>query len=81
MSQENYYKLVSKLKPGRIVIPILIGLAVVAWFIVKEIDTDALSQLNFTWKSVILAFYSMVLYDRTRSWVYDTDKDPVGERS
>jgi uncharacterized protein (TIRG00374 family) len=53
MSQENHYKLVSRLKPGRIVIPILIGLGVVAWFILKEIDTDALSQLNFTWRSVL----------------------------
>ncbi len=52
MSQENHYKLVSRLKPGRIVIPILIGLGVVGWFIVKEIDTDTLSQLNFTWRSV-----------------------------
>jgi uncharacterized protein (TIRG00374 family) len=52
MSQENHYKLVSRLKPGRIVVPILIGLGVVGWFIVKEIDTDTLSQLNFTWRSV-----------------------------
>jgi len=52
MSQENHYQLVSKLKPGKIVIPILIGLAVVAWFIVKEIDTDVLSHLNFTWRAV-----------------------------
>jgi glycosyltransferase 2 family protein len=56
MSQENHYKLVSRLKPGRIVIPILIGLAVVAWFILKEIDTDALGQLNFTWRSVFWLF-------------------------
>lgn len=56
MSQENHLKLVSKLKPGRIVIPIVIGLAVVAWFIVKEIDTDVLSQLNFTWRSVLWLF-------------------------
>lgn len=56
MSQENHYKLVSRLKPGRIVIPILIGLGVVAWFILKEIDTDALSQLNFTWRSVFWLF-------------------------
>jgi hypothetical protein len=56
MSQENYYQLVSKLKPGKIVIPILIGLAVVAWFIVKEINTDALSQLNFTWRAAFWLF-------------------------
>jgi len=52
MSQDEHYKLVSRLKPGKIVLPILIGLGVVAWFIVREIDTDALSQLNFTWRAL-----------------------------
>ena len=52
MSQDEHYKLVSRLKPGKIVIPILIGLAVVAWFIIREIDTDTLSQLNFTWRTL-----------------------------
>jgi uncharacterized protein (TIRG00374 family) len=52
MSTEDHYKLVSRLKPGRIVIPILIGLAVVGWFILKEINTDALGLLNFTWRSL-----------------------------
>jgi glycosyltransferase 2 family protein len=52
MSQEEHYKLVSRLKPGKIVLPILIGLGVVAWFIIREIDTDALSQLNFTWRAL-----------------------------
>ena len=52
MSQDEHYKLVSRLKPGKIVLPILIGLGVVAWFIIREIDTDALGQLNFTWRAL-----------------------------
>jgi uncharacterized protein (TIRG00374 family) len=63
MTQDDHYKLVSKLKPGKIVIPILIGLAVVAWFILKEIDTEVLSQLNFTWRAVfwlIIAWCCMI---------------------
>ncbi|MBP1674607.1 MAG: hypothetical protein H6Q24_745 [Bacteroidetes bacterium] len=56
MTQKSHYELVSKLKPGKIIVPILIGLAVVAWFILKEIDSDALSQLNFTWKSISWLF-------------------------
>jgi len=52
MSQDEHYKLVSRLKPGKIVIPILIGLGVVAWFIIREIDTATLSQLNFTWRAL-----------------------------
>jgi glycosyltransferase 2 family protein len=52
MTQDSHYKLVSKLKPGKIIIPILIGLGVVVWFLLKEIDTDVLSQLTFTWRTV-----------------------------
>ena len=52
MTRESDYNLVSRLKPVRIIIPILIGLLVVGWFIVKEIDTDVLKYLNFTWRSV-----------------------------
>ena len=63
MSEESHYKLVSRLKPGRIIVPILIGLAVVAWFISREINTDILSKLHFTWKSVfwiIIAWCCMI---------------------
>jgi hypothetical protein len=56
MTEDSQYKLVSKLKPGKIIIPILIGLAVVAWFIFREIDTDILHMLHFTWKSVFWLF-------------------------
>jgi len=56
MSQDEHYKLVSRLKPGKIVLPILIGLGVVAWFIIREIDTDALGQLNFKWRALFWLF-------------------------
>ncbi len=56
MTEENHYKLVSKLKPARVIIPVAIGLAVVLWFILREIDSDVLSQLHFTWKSVFWLF-------------------------
>lgn len=56
MTQESHYRLVSKLKPGRIILPLLIGLSVVAWFILKEIDTSVLKILSFTWKSVFWLF-------------------------
>lgn len=56
MTQAADYKLVSKLKPWKIAIPVLIGLAVVGWFILKEIHSDALKLLDFTWKSVFWLF-------------------------
>ncbi len=56
MSQDSQYDLVRKLRPAKIILPVLIGLAVVAWFITREIDTDALKTLHFTWKSVFWLF-------------------------
>ncbi|OFY59883.1 MAG: hypothetical protein A2V50_01870 [Bacteroidetes bacterium RBG_19FT_COMBO_42_10] len=56
MTQDSHYNLAKKLKPGRIILPVIIGLAVVAWFIIKEIDTNILSRLSFTWKSVFWLF-------------------------
>jgi uncharacterized protein (TIRG00374 family) len=52
MADDKQYDLVKKLKPVRIIIPIIIGIAVVAWLMIKEIDSAALSNLKFTWKSV-----------------------------
>jgi hypothetical protein len=52
MTQDSQYDLVKKLKPSRIIIPIAIGIAVVVWLLIKEIDATALAELNFTWKSV-----------------------------
>jgi len=56
MKEESHYKIVSRLRPGRIIIPIIIGLAVVAWFIMREINSEILSKLHFTWKSVFWLF-------------------------
>lgn len=51
MTKDHHYNLVSKLKPGKIILPVLLGLVVVGWFIVSEINTEVLSKLIFTWKS------------------------------
>ncbi len=56
MKQDDHYNLVSKLKPAKIILPILIGLAVVAWFILREMKSDVLSYLHFTWESVFWLF-------------------------
>jgi uncharacterized protein (TIRG00374 family) len=53
MTHDSHYDLVSRLKPGRIVLPVLIGLAVIGWFISKDINTEVLSKLIFTWKSAL----------------------------
>lgn len=57
MTQEHqHYNLVSKLKPRKIILPVIIGLAVVGWFIIKEINTEALSNLVFSWRAVLFLF-------------------------
>jgi uncharacterized protein (TIRG00374 family) len=61
MNQEHsHYTLVSKLKPRKIILPVLIGLAVAGWFIVKDIDTDVLSKLIFSWKAALWLFIAWI---------------------
>jgi glycosyltransferase 2 family protein len=61
MSQKSQYDLVSKLKPGKIVLPIILGLGVVGWLFVKELNTDIFSQINFTWKSMFWLSVALLL--------------------
>ncbi len=56
MSQQSHYDLVSNLKPGKIILPVLIGLGVIGWLISKDINSEVLSNLVFTWKSVLWLF-------------------------
>ncbi|MGB8492135.1 MAG: lysylphosphatidylglycerol synthase transmembrane domain-containing protein [Bacteroidales bacterium] len=56
MVQDSHFDLVKKLKPGRIVVPILIGFAVIGWFVLRDINIDVLKSLRFTWKSVFWLF-------------------------
>ena len=59
MTKDHHYDLVSKLKPGKIILPVLLGLGVVGWFIFSEINTEVLRNLVFTWKS---AFWILVAW-------------------
>ena len=63
MSKTSDEQLVRNLKPRKIILPAVIGLAIVAWFILKEIDTDTLGILSFTWQSlfwIVVAFMFMI---------------------
>jgi glycosyltransferase 2 family protein len=66
MTDDQHYNLVSKLKPGKIILPVIIGLAVIGWFITKDINSEVLSYLVFTWKSVfwlLVAWLCMICRD------------------
>jgi len=56
MMQDRHYTLIDKLRPRKIILPVLLGLAVVAWFILREINTEVLSYLAFTWRSAFWLF-------------------------
>jgi uncharacterized protein (TIRG00374 family) len=62
-AQEN---IKSQLHPGKIIIPILIGLAVVALLIFREIDSTTISMLEFTWRSL---FWLLV------AWLFMVGRD------
>src|SRR5665811_1150934 len=66
MTKESQNYLASKLKPSKIILPVVFGLAVVGWFIAKDINAEVLSKLIFTWKSVfwlLIAWLCMVCRD------------------
>jgi glycosyltransferase 2 family protein len=58
MTETDHHQILilKTLKPAKIILPVLISLGVVAWFIIREIDTEALGVLNFTWRSVFWLF-------------------------
>jgi uncharacterized protein (TIRG00374 family) len=82
---DHHHTLVLKtLKPAKIILPVLIGLGVVGWFIIRNIDTEALGVLRFTWSTVfwlIVAWCCMIgrdlgymiririLTDKNLSWL------------
>ncbi|HLN55041.1 MAG TPA: lysylphosphatidylglycerol synthase transmembrane domain-containing protein [Bacteroidales bacterium] len=63
---EGHFELLKKLRPGKIVLPILIGLGVVVWFIAKDINLKTLHEITFSWRSVFwLAVAVMFIFMRT----------------
>ena len=59
-------KIVNSLRPQRIVWPILIGLAVSAFMLVRSFDADTFSFVDFTWRTfyyIFLAFVMMAVRD------------------
>ncbi|MFN8240453.1 MAG: lysylphosphatidylglycerol synthase transmembrane domain-containing protein [Bacteroidales bacterium] len=53
---QQHDDIMRSLKPGKIILPVLIGLAVVGWLIIREINVDVLSLLKVTWESVFWLF-------------------------
>ena len=63
MTEESHYNLVSKLKPRKIILPVILGLAVVGWFISRDLNAETLSKLVFSWHSafwILIAWLCMI---------------------
>ena len=59
-------KIVNSLRPSRIIWPILIGLGVSAWLMIRSFNVDTFSFLTFSWHTlfyILMAFVMMAVRD------------------
>ncbi len=64
MPHDNQHTLISKLRPRRIILPVILGLAVIAWFIIRDMNAGVMKEIVFTWDSavwIIVAFLFVAL--------------------
>ena len=58
---DNTEALLRKIRPTKIIYPIIIGLCVVAFMLYKDWDPNIFSQINFSWYSVLFIFIAFVM--------------------
>jgi uncharacterized protein (TIRG00374 family) len=56
MTEDTQKDIARQLHPRRIIIPVILGLAVVLWFIIRDFNAEVLKEISFTWKSVFWLF-------------------------
>jgi uncharacterized protein (TIRG00374 family) len=61
MTEDTQKDIARQLHPRRIIIPIVIGLAVVVWLIVKDVNINVLQEIVLTWKSAFWLFVAIML--------------------
>ena len=59
-STEGNQKLTKKIRPYKIIYPIVIGLAVVSYMLYKEFDPKAFDMITFTWNTVFWLFVALL---------------------
>jgi uncharacterized protein (TIRG00374 family) len=57
----NSKKLLDGVRPSKIIFPIIIGLAVVVYMLIKEVNVDTFQQIDFTWYSLFWIFVALLL--------------------
>lgn len=70
MKKTSDNDLIRKLKPGKIALPVIIGVGVVAWLISRELNVASLNEVRFTWQSAFWIFVAvMLIFARTFSYM------------
>jgi glycosyltransferase 2 family protein len=63
MTKDQTSVILNKLRPAKIILPVLIGLAIVVWLFTREISLKSLKEIVFTWQSAfwLSAAFSLVV--------------------
>lgn len=67
--EAKHKQIINLFRLRNILIPIVIGIAVAAYFIIDSYDADALSHITFGWKSVY-CFIAILFLVFLRQWAY-----------
>jgi hypothetical protein len=69
MTEKSHRDLAQQLHPRQIILPVIIGLAIVVWVISRDINAKVLAQISFTWRSVFWLSAAFLLV-ATRTFFY-----------
>jgi uncharacterized protein (TIRG00374 family) len=61
MVEPGHHDFAQKLGLRRILLPVVIGLAIVVWLILKDVNINVLKEIVFTWKSAIWLLVAVAL--------------------
>jgi glycosyltransferase 2 family protein len=65
---DRHYELVKRLRPVRVLLPVIIGLAVVTWLMTRELNMKTLREITFTWNSVFWLTAALMLVGMMAYW-------------
>ncbi|MCE5345268.1 MAG: flippase-like domain-containing protein [Bacteroidales bacterium] len=61
MTDDRQKNIINQLHPRKIILPVVIGLIVVLWLLVKDVNINVLKEIVFSWKSVFWLFVALLL--------------------
>lgn len=61
MTHVSYHDFVNQLRLRKIILPVAIGIGIVVWLMVRDLNLEVFAEINFTWKSVLWLSVAMLL--------------------